>query len=330
MAYQYKERSSDQWRQNRERSHAGGITFLKPEYATRMFKAAAVGNNIRVLPPAQSWEAYGHFGLVVKRHIVGPNNDAYLCHNYDGLDAFVKGRLPGKCPICAANAAARARGDTDLSKKLYAKPAVLVWLINRNDMPGGPKLWFMPTSKVHDPIMAQAYNPKTDKALPIDSPYNGYDVTFEAPVSGGFPQYGAIAVDRDPTPISENPQVVEKYLSFVEKHPLPGTLIYHSPEKMRSSLDGMNAEEAAPSAADADWMAGGQSGPAEVPYDGGLSEPEPKQPEPAQQAARPPVVFPEAAKENVKAPAQSKKPEPHPEGARAGVASAMKDLDVWG
>lgn len=320
--YQYKERSADQWRQNRERSHAGGTTFLKPEYASRVFKAVATGNSIRILPPATSWDAYGHFGLVVKRHIVGPNNDAYLCHNYDGLDAFVKGRLPGKCPICAANAAARARGDTDLSKKLYAKPAVLVWLINRNDMPGGPKLWFMPTTKIHDPIMAQAYNPKTDKALPIDSPYNGYDITFEAPVSGGFPQYGAIAVDRDPSPISENPEVVKKYLGFVEKHPLPGTLIYHSPEKMRSSLDGMGAEEAPQSAVDSDWAAGATSG-SDVPYDSALDQ----APEVAAQPQRAPVAPPTA---HAEAAAPSNKPVPHPEGARAGVANAMKDLDVWG
>jgi len=239
--YVYRERSGADWQKNQS-SYKGfdGDTFLTESYRNKLWKPKEGSNTIRILPPAQSWVNYGHYGVRIKRHTgIGPKMGAYLCHDFDGLDGLVEGREPGKCPICLMNAHARKAHNEELSKQLYAKAACVVWIIDRDNMKEGPKLWIMPSQKMDTEICSRAYNAKRDIAKPVDHPEVGYDIEFDMVKLGGkYPNYSGVELDSDPTPIVEDNSKLMKYLEFVEANPIPASLKYHPTAYIMEVLQG--------------------------------------------------------------------------------------------
>lgn len=244
--YVYRERTAQDWQKN-QNSYKGfdGDTFLTDTYKTKLWRPKEGENTIRILPPAQSWMNYGHYGLRIKRHTgIGPKMAAFLCHDFDGLDGYVEGREPGKCPVCLYNAHARKDHNDELSKTLYAKSACLVWMIDRDNMKEGPKLWIMPSKTVDLEICSRAYNAKRNKAKAVDHPEAGYDISFHMEKVGSkYPNYTGIELDTDPTPIVEDEERLQKYLEFVEANPLPVTLKYHPTQYILEVLQGAYEEE---------------------------------------------------------------------------------------
>lgn len=274
--YVYHERSGQDWKKNQD-SYKGfdGDTFLTEAYRNKLWKPKEGHNTIRILPPSQSWMDYGHYGIRIKRHTgIGPKMGAYLCHDYDGLDGLVEGREPGKCPVCLMNAHARRAHNDELSKQLYAKAACIVWVIDRDNMKEGPKLWIMPSQKVDLEICSRAYNAKRDRAKPVDHPEAGYDIEFDmAKLGGKFPNYTGVELDTDPTPIVEDAVKLQKYLEFVEANPIPAALKYHTTAYITEVLQGAYdepANEESPTRNDDDWTPPAAAGKPEdeQDYDG--------------------------------------------------------------
>ena len=244
MTYHYPERSASQWEKNVNLGRSDYDTFIKPEYLQKQFKPSEGHNEIRILPPAPNWFEKGHFGIKLNRHLgIGPHNGAYLCHDAEIMDSLIPGRQPGKCPICKYNEIARKTGNKELSKQLYPKPGILVWLIDRSAMERGPLWWVMPPEKVHREICLRAFDQKRGKAKLIDHPTNGYDVFFEMHKTGDknqYPSYSGVQLDAESTPMVNDESKVERYLNFISQHSLPTILKYHSIEHIQAQLEGID------------------------------------------------------------------------------------------
>ena len=276
--YVYRERSATEWQKNQS-SYKGfdGDTFLTEPYKNKLFKPKEGHNSVRILPPASSWEAYGHYGLRIKRHAgIGPKMGAYLCHDFSGIDIYVPGREPGKCPICLLNMNARKDGNQELSLQLYARSACLVWIIDRDAMRDGPKLWIMPAKKMDEEICAHAYDSKRDRAKAVDHPEHGYDIEFDMTKLGGkFPNYAGVQLDSEPTPIAETPEKIQRYLQFVEENPIPSVLQFHQTSHILEMVKGEYDNSAIVDTDEIPPETGNTSTVDEESYDG-PSDPTPK------------------------------------------------------
>lgn len=237
--YQYQERSAQDWQHNQEVGKGPSETFIKEAYRSKQFKPGEGFNSIRILPPDPAWGAKArHYGLTIYRHLgIGPHHSAFLCHDVEINDALLPGRVKTGDPICALNGIASKQGNKELSAQLYAKPGVLVWLIDRAHPEKGPQWWIMPPSKINKEICLRAFNPKSQKGLPVDHPENGYDISFTYEKNaGGYPQYTGVDIDREASPIATTPLLQEKVLNFIVQHSLIKILKYHTFEQMNEAL----------------------------------------------------------------------------------------------
>lgn len=214
MAFKYKERSKEsaekrknQQGTNRDPMFKDGITIFKPKDKE---------NRIRFLPP--TWTDSDHYGFDLFVHYgIGGEKASYACNKIMRNEDD---------PICIEAELREKEGDADSAKKIKAKKRVLVYVIDRDNEEAGPQLWPMPWTLDRD-IAVLATDDTTGEILLLDKPDAGWDVIFSKKGTLLNTEYYGIKIARKETPLSASDKTATKWLEFIEKNPIPETIIYY-------------------------------------------------------------------------------------------------------
>ena len=230
MAFKFRggDRSSEDVTRRSKMSGGNYDNYLSSD--APFFKAKEGENTVRIMPP--TWDDQEKWGngweIVVWLHRnVGPDNGTYLC-----LDKM-KG-IP--CPICEAR---RDATDEDEAKELQVNPRPLCWVIDRNNEKAGPQVMGMPISLFRD-INTRSIDKKTGDVLVIDGDKEGYgyDVMFNREGNDLRTKYTAVEIDREETALAESEKTQQRWLDFIEDHPLPDMLVFYEAAHIEKVLFG--------------------------------------------------------------------------------------------
>ena len=218
--FQYKPREgsstrkrAEQWGNDRESIFKDHVPIWRPKDGA---------NTIRILPP--TWVDAEHYGYDIYVHYgIGPDNSQFL--------DLVKMKQ-GADPITEEVQRARAEGDEEYAKKLDSKKRVLVYLIDRDRPRDGVMMWAMPWT-VDKEIANQAYDTRTNEALPIDSPDDGYDVIITKSGVKDRTEY-SVKLDRRSSVL----EMTDAILDIIQQHPLPECLTFHTYEQKLKAFQG--------------------------------------------------------------------------------------------
>lgn len=205
------------------------------------FKIENGTSNIRILPPSPDidQDKWGdQWGIEIWTHdFIGPDNSNFLCLRK------MKGEV---CPVCEEFERADAEAEDDKeheeARKFRPKKRILTYIIDRDDEKAGPLIWSMPWTVEKD-IQARSSHKKTGEGILIDDPDEGFDLSFERTGKGRQIKYLGIDIARDSSPISDDPDVQEKWLDFIEKYPLPEILEFKDADYMEKVFMGKKAKK---------------------------------------------------------------------------------------
>jgi hypothetical protein len=228
-SFVYKERDPASVKARAEQTGGRFDSTVKPN--VEMFKFEQGDNSFRILPP--TWDDHEHYGYDVWVHRnVGADNSAYLCLN----------KMKGKsCPICALYKELKDDGQDEDAKSIAPTRRVYMWVIDRDAEDDAPKLMDMSWTMDRD-VSALCQNKKTGKTLLIDHPDEGYDVTVKRQGTGLKTRYFGISIDREPSPISDDPDVQEGVLEYVQENPIPSVLNFYDAKYLDRILSGTSEE----------------------------------------------------------------------------------------
>lgn len=218
--FKYRSRDPESTFRRADGAGGGNDSFLKD--VVRFFKPAEGDNTIRILPP--TWDDAEHYGLDIHVHYgIGPDNAAYLC-----LD-----KMKHKpCPICEERKRAAAAGDTDYADELRPQRRVLMYVLNREKERDGALAWSI-GGRMDQDISSLCVDRKSNAALEIDNPDEGYDLEFTRTGTGMKTRYSGMMVARRPSPLDN-----DKALDFVQEHPLPEQLVFYSYDHIKQAFAG--------------------------------------------------------------------------------------------
>lgn len=223
--FRYKKRGSDSVRKRANQKGGSYDSCFKSEF--EMFKPAEGDNHLRVLPP--TWEDAEHFGLDIFVHYgIGSDDAAYLS---------LRKMKNIACPLDEELVRAQREGNEELTKDLRCTKRCLVWVIDRNNEDKGPLLWSMPWT-VDKEFSSKCRNKRTGATYNIDDPEEGYDVYFTRTGTKRNTKYEGFDIDRDPSPLHENPKRARKWLKFITDNPLTSTLNYYDYKHIATVLQG--------------------------------------------------------------------------------------------
>lgn len=226
FSFNYRPRTAEEMQ---KRAHQSGYgtkdTFIRSDIPVWTPEDGV--NKIRILPP--TWDDADHYGIEAFVHYgIGADKSSYLCLQRHHGEA---------CPICEARAELDADGDRDAAKELVPRKRVIMYVINRSDEKKGPQAWSAAWT-VDSEIATQAID-ESGATLPLDSPEEGYDVTFTREKQvGGIPKFGGYKIARKSSPIFDDEEAVESALEFITKNPLPEVLVFQSYETIRDAFSG--------------------------------------------------------------------------------------------
>lgn len=228
----YHERSVDSVKARAERQGGG---FETPYKNVDLFRPKAGDNRIRILPP--TWEPHDHYALQVWVHAyMGQDSSTYLCPYK---------MLKKKCPICEAQKEAQAAGEADEAKAFAPKEQFVCWVVNRDeDEDAPPQLYAMSWTMDRD-IAALCHDKRKGKILMIDHPDKGFDLSFKRQGQGFKTRYFGMAIDRESSPISDDPDKQEEVLAFIQENTIPNLLAYRDYNYLAAVIQG-GAEESDP------------------------------------------------------------------------------------
>ncbi len=223
--FKYKELTPEFLKERKNQSGSNRDRYLAT--GVKQFSAEKDDNSIRILPA--TWDG-GSYGLEVYVHRgIGANDDSYLC------PAMVK---KGPCFICEERKRAETAGeDEDYVKGLRATKRVAMWLINRAKEGEGPMLWLMPYQTEQE-MAAQAVDKKTQRVIQFIDPDEGFDLNFTRKGEKRSTKYIGLNFDRDPSPLSSDPDTQKEWMDYIEEHPIPDILIYRSYEYVKNVFEG--------------------------------------------------------------------------------------------
>ncbi len=211
-----------------KRSSGGYDSILDPDIP--MFKPKEGENCIRILPPTWQDDKWGNYWdiEVFVHYDVGAQGGSYLC-----LD-----KMNGEgCPVCEA---AREAADKDEARSFRPVVRALCWLIDRNDEKAGPQVWSMP-NKMYKEINARSQDKKTKEVILIDGQadgLDGYDVTFTRQGTKKETDYSGVEISREMTPLHDDERIEERWMKYIEAHPLPDILQFYDTEYIEKVLMG--------------------------------------------------------------------------------------------
>lgn len=230
MAFKYRggDRTSEDVSKRAKMSGGSYDSYLSAD--APFFKAREGENTIRVMPP--TWDDKKTWGngweIVVWLHRnVGPDNGTYLC-----LDKM-KGE---ECPICEAR---RSAVDDEEADALRVQPRPICYIIDRDSEKSGPQIMGMPMTLFRD-INTRSVDKKTGDLILIDGDKDGYgyDVMFNREGTDKRTKYAGVEIDREETPLCDDKKKEDRWLDFIEDHPLPDMLVFYDAEHINKVLYG--------------------------------------------------------------------------------------------
>lgn len=229
--FKYRPRTADEVNQRKSQTGTGREGYIRHDI--KLWVPKEGDNTVRILPP--TWEDASSIGYEVWVHgWIGPDNSSFLC-----LEKM-KGQT---CPICEERKDVANSDDEELLNNLKPKKRVAMYIIDRAEENKGPQLWIMPWTVDRD--IASVMLDSKDGVLPVDSPDEGFDLSFSKEKKKGqqFFDYVGIKFARKPSPLSDDESEAEEWLSFIQENPIPDVLVYADPDKMRSIFRASSSEE---------------------------------------------------------------------------------------
>jgi hypothetical protein len=232
--FQYKERSSEGFKERANRSAGGFDSYIKSEF--KRYKVREGKNHVRILPP--TWGDANHYGYdIYVNYGIGVDNQSYLSLSKMAQHHPELG-IEGRDPIADARKAAERDDDEELVKQLKARDRVLVWVIDRLAEDEGPQLWDMPFTVDKD-FCNLCLDEDTREVLYADNPKTGYDIRFYKEGKGLNTKYpGAKMKLLGPRPLHEDKETAQGWLGYVQEHPIPDCLNIHDAEHISNVFDG--------------------------------------------------------------------------------------------
>lgn len=199
----------------KERAERTGARFDSPfKQGFDTWRPKAGSNKIRILPA--TWDEPSHYGFEIEVHkYVGSTNSTYLCRAKNGMNK--------PCAICKAAKEAKAAGEEDEAKQLQTSTQTVCWILDRAEDEQIPLLY--PLSFTMDrEITSLGIDEDSGKVLPIDHPDEGFDIRIKRAGAGLKTKYFGIAIDREPSPITDDTKEWNKIMDFIEGNPIPEVL----------------------------------------------------------------------------------------------------------
>lgn len=216
---------------NRYAKEGGGAydNFLSADVTA--FKGKEGDSEIRILPPTwmgddklmDKWGKSWALSIYVHYNV---GSGSYLCRRKMNGD-------DDECPICNMQSQA---ADEEEARQLQPSRRRLCYVIERGNEKAGPQVWAMPNSVFTD-IMNDSQDKKRGTPLLIDHPDEGYDIELGREGTKLNTRWKATVV-RDPSPIAESEKQQDRWLDYVEKHPLTDLLVFHEPDYIEKAMRG--------------------------------------------------------------------------------------------
>lgn len=223
--FKYHERDPKDYKERAERK--GGMFDSIFKNDVEVWRPEVGDNTIRILPP--TWEDPTHYGYDIWVHPrIGADNSTYLCLNK------MKGE---RCPICEAAQEARDAGEGDDAKALSPKSQTVVYLLDRDDKKPQVYVWAMSFTMDKD-FANLCQNKKTGKIIHVDHPEKGYDFSFRREGTMLNTRYLGLQIDRDPSPIDDDPDVVADILDDIQDNPIPDILNFYDADYLEKVMKG--------------------------------------------------------------------------------------------
>jgi len=210
------------------RANQTGYEFkgvIKDQY--KKYRSPRGENRVRMLPQENS----PNFAVPIYVHYaVGPEQATVLC---------LEKMRSEKCPLCEDRAKAERRNDNDAANELKPTRRSLVWMINRNDERDGPLLWDMPWTIDRD-LAKLSRDRRTGEIFAIDSPDEGFDITFDREGEGINTKYTGMAIARRSSPIEK------EWLDYILDNPLSDVLVWRDYDEVQALYQGVVGRRDAP------------------------------------------------------------------------------------
>ena len=227
--WNYQPRTAEQVNEqiNRTRSR-----FDSPFTGVKFFRANVGDNTVRILPA--TWRNPKHYSLQIWEHrYQGADESHYLCLR----------RMKGeRCPMCEGEAAARRAGDTEEAKRMSPMERWVCYVLHRDSQtPDEPVLWDMNSWQDKD-IVSLTRNKKSGATIFPEDPEVGYDLMFVRTGQMDRTRYSAFVFDRDPSPIHDNPRVVDEIMEKITENPIDSLLNFYDADYLENVLSGTAGE----------------------------------------------------------------------------------------
>jgi len=185
---------------------------------------------VRILPP--TWDDSDHFGLDVYVHYgVGGDRESYLC---------LEKMLNKPCPICEERK--NKNTSSEETKELTPKRRVLVYVIDRDNEKEGPQLWSMPWTVDRD-LGQLSIDARTQDVIYIEDPDDGFDIEFTKKGAQLLTKYIGLKISRYESTITDDDDMLEKWLQFIVDNPIPECLNYYDYDHIEQVFNGANTDD---------------------------------------------------------------------------------------
>lgn len=224
FSFKYRPRSVDDIKKRANQTGGRFDVPVKPGFD--MWRPKDGENVVRILPA--TWDPYDHYGLEVHEHrFIGADNSNYICLN----------KMKDKpCPACEEYKELKDAGEDEDAKKIGEVKRVWYYIIDRDDRKARPQIWDVSWTQDRD-IAGLTYNERTGRHLLIENPDDGFDLIINKKGKGLKTKY-TFAIERESSPISEDPKEQKSILRFISDNPLPDVMRYDSAEYIEKQLSG--------------------------------------------------------------------------------------------
>lgn len=201
----------------------------------KVYKPRDGKNLVRILPRSEPEGVENkHFGMDVFIHRnIGPDNASYLC--------LLKHKGE-PCPCCDLRRDLMEQGDPEIAKTVGWKKSVAYWVIDRNSEDDGVQLLLWGYT-YDEELSVASEDPTHGNVLDITHEDHGYDVAYRRGTEKPFPKTTAITIARDESPLCDDMKWQNKWLDYVEDHPLSTILNYYPDEYISKVIKGRRTDD---------------------------------------------------------------------------------------